>query len=93
VKAGGAIAMSIPRGGLVAGDESGRGGGGGNGGGKEQCIVRSANEGVVCASLLPLLLVLSGPLRPISLSMGLILAQVRPPLDWASFVSDDSREI
>jgi hypothetical protein len=31
------------------------------------------DEGVVCASLLPPLLVLSGPLRPISLSMGLIL--------------------
>lgn len=44
-----------------------------------------ANEGVMCASLLPLLLVLSGPLRPISLSMGLISAQVRPPLDWFRF--------
>jgi hypothetical protein len=86
MKADGAEAMSSSRSGLVAGDERARGSGGG---GKES----KAHEGVMCAeSLLPPLLVLSGPHRPISLSMGLIWAQVRPPLNWSSFVSDDSED-
>lgn len=82
MKAGGATAMSIPHGGLVAGYERGRGGAMA---GERSNASSEANEGVMCASLLPLLLVLSGPLRPISLSMGLISAQVRPPLDWFRF--------